>query len=139
MKKNLDKIIAQNIVSAQRCSEYGKGRQTFSYSRNHRRCGYGLKPLYIIRALSMVMTSKGSSFRCWTTKEPDQNGFPSYISYIDWKDPVDGKRYQVSFHTPEGLGGDLERFVQKGRPTHWAKTGSNNDTCYRLIERYGIK
>ena len=70
-------------------------------------------------------------------KDADQNGYPSYISYFDFK--INGKRYQVSFHTPKNLGKKLEKYVSTGRKTRWDRNpGGSVTACEKLIKYYNL-
>ena len=98
--------------------------------------GYDAKEEFILKSINLIRKNK-TQFNYWVEMAADQNGYPSYISYFDFK--IDGKRYQVSFHTPKNLGKKLEKHVSTGRKTRWNKNpGGSVMGCQALIKYYNL-
>lgn len=98
--------------------------------------GYNAKEEFILKSINLIRKNK-TQFNYWVEAAADQNGYPSYISYFDFK--IDGKRYQVSFHTPKSLGMKLEKYVSTGRKTRWDKNpGGSIMGCQALIKYYNL-
>lgn len=99
----LDKKVASLLIKAQMCSDSGKGigstygREKWKARSN--KWGYAHKPQLIFAAFDRISQLKGKS------------GFSFYIGYDSWNGmdvayfnfKLDGKRYQISFHMPEGI------------------------------------
>ncbi len=97
---------------------------------------YDAKEEFILKSINLIRKNK-TQFNYWVTKDADQNGYPSYISYFDFK--IDGKRFQVSFHTPKNLGKKLEKYVSSGRKTRWDRNpGGSIMGCQALIKYYNL-
>lgn len=131
-----DKKIARLIIRAQDCSDAGK--RISSGNREAEYLAYNGKSEQIILALKSIFGAKRTIFSAYSTKEPDQNGYPSILTYFEFN--VDGEEYQISFHTPyrEALQSGLTRFVGKGKETKWNGVygGSRNarDKLFELIK-----
>ena len=98
--------------------------------------GYDAKEEFILKSINLIRKNK-SQFNYWVEAAADQNGYPSLISYFDFK--LDGKRYQVSFHTPKNLGMKLQKYVSTGRKTRWDRNpGGSVTACKKLIEYYNL-
>ena len=98
--------------------------------------GYNAKEEFILKSINLIRKNR-SQFNYWVEAAADQNGYPSYISYFDFK--INGKRYQVSFHTPKNLGKKLEKYVSTGRKTRWDRNpGGSVMACKKLIEYYDL-
>jgi hypothetical protein len=98
--------------------------------------GYDAKEEFILKIINLIRKNK-THFNYWVTKDSDQNGYPSYISYFDFK--IEGKRFQVSFHTPKTIGKKLEKYVSTGRKTRWDRNpGGSVMACQKLIEYYNL-
>ena len=98
--------------------------------------GYDAKEEFILKSINLIRKNK-THFNYWVTKDSDQNGYPSYISYFDFK--INGKRYQVSFHTPNNLGKKLQKYVSTGRKTRWDRNiGGSVMACQALIKYYNL-
>lgn len=143
MRKNkydVNKQIAIYIISAQIASDAGK--QIFELNIGHlTRCpkhfGYQIKSWYLVQAINLIRKNQ-TDFHYWISEiEGDQNGFPSLITYFDWK--IDGKRYQASFHTPlNQVPPEMMGMAGSGRKTRWAKETSSRDTCLSLVNEYNL-
>ena len=97
---------------------------------------YDAKEEFILKSINLIRKNK-SQFNYWVEAAADQNGYPSIISYFDFK--LDGKRYQVSFHTPKNLGKKLEKYVSTGRKTRWDRNpGGSVMACQKLIKYYNL-
>jgi hypothetical protein len=100
-----------------------------------------VKTAYILNAIALIRSNDQDMFRYYVSgKTPDQNGFGSVIVYFDVK--LEGKRRQVSFHTPwnQVEGTILERLIGSGRKTRWDKNvGGSSDTCYDLAEYFHLR
>jgi len=136
--RNVDRYIAEAIVSTQVASDAGKCKYEITLKNNfamHE--GYDAKVHFQVRALEMIRNSKRSNFNYYVVRAEDQNGCDSVIVYFDFK--IDGKRYQVSFHNPYDRSYRLKKYIGSGRVTRW-----NNDRntsrygCIKLIEYYGL-
>ena len=135
--------VAKAIIAAQDGSDFAKGnaalplskRQT-RHTRNRRNGGYKCKVNYIILALNLIRKNQ-TDFSYYIERKEDQNGFPSIIVYFEIK--IEGKRIQVSFHTPLNKAGELEKLVSTGRRTRWNKRqGACQGACEELMDYFGI-
>lgn len=136
---NNDKNIARQIVLAQISSESGKGHDdlVIKEDRGPHRLGYGLKSRFIKNAINMINKSKESRISYWCVENPDQNGYPSIITYFLYRGPEG--RFQVSFHTPYNMAGSLIPFIGKGMKQRWNKViGGSHEACENLIEIFDL-
>lgn len=136
-----DKMIAKAIVSAQTASESGKSYVTDYLSGHDGRIalkGYVTKVLFIKRALDLC-NGRASSFRYYMTGQTgDQNGHASYITYFSFYDD-EGRRRQVSFHTPASLVKPIRRWIGKGTKMRWDRyIGGSSESCYVLSRMYNL-
>lgn len=144
--KDLNKMIARAIIAAQLCSDGGKrNRQLISQirrlSENYHFWdtqwieGYSNKTYWLNRAIQMINCSKEQIYHYWIQDSPDQNGYPSVIVYFNFK--LDGKRHQVSFHTPANQVTGMLKRNKTGRKTRWDnKTGGSRESCLLLFKTY---
>ena len=159
--KDVNSKIAGYICLAQQASDAGKGRYIVfrkkddksiemndgyvrrgrrDYQKNKKnyaqRNAYSVKEEFILRAINLIRNTK-SNFNYFIEASPDQNGFASYITYFDFK--IEGKRFQVSFHTPQNLGKKLEKYINTGRKTRWDHAvGGSVIACQELIKYYNL-
>ena len=125
------KRIAQMVVLAQDASDAGKGKNQLDETKMSRRysaTGYDAKLHYILSAIKLINSSRPCGWNYYVIKSPDQNGYPSYITYFQYKDSGN-TRYELSFHTPWDIGYELYPFLGKGRKTHW-----NGKRCGSLAD-----
>jgi len=120
---------------------------------------YALKLRYFMQAIKLIQNMKNSDFTFWVEAAPDQNGYPSIITYFELKrgivntyfqlkGSILNPRYekisvdhkiQVSFHTPLNLAPkELIKLVQKGKPTIWTKIAGDRDSIEYLAKHYNI-
>ena len=159
--KDVNSKIAGYICLAQQASDAGKGRYIVfrkkddksiemndgyvrrgrrDYQKNKKnyaqRNAYSVKEEFILRAINLIRNTK-SNFNYFIEASPDQNGFASYITYFDFK--IEGKRFQVSFHTPQNLGKKLKKYINTGRKTRWDHAvGGSVIACQELIKYYNL-
>lgn len=161
--KDVNSKIAGYICLAQQASDAGKGRYIvfrkkdgkindddygYGHGRRHgnrmtrnkknyaQRNAYSVKEEFILRAINLIRNTK-SNFNYFIEASPDQNGFASYITYFDFK--IEGKRFQVSFHTPQNLGKKLKKYINTGRKTRWDHAvGGSVIACQELIKYYNL-
>lgn len=146
-----DVACAKNIICAQLASDAGKQNRNLFHELEESFCSvisskyqkstwyynYGLKTVFIEKAIKMIDNCPRGMFNYFVELAPDQNRYASYIVYFDFK--IEGKRFQVSFHTPESLASDfIKSHAGKGRKTHWVGKASENFTdsreaCANLI------
>lgn len=124
MSNKIEKMIALELIKAQAASDAGKGidRIEYPHLRRYKYLGYGYKTIAIRRAIDLINSSPDTIFRYWVTRDEDQNGYDSLISYFSFK--YEKKRYQISFHTPLSQAESLMPFVGKGMKMHWNRKGS---------------
>jgi len=139
--KDINKTIAQAIVQAQIASDAGKGIYELSMKSHTKRSAehfkYGIKTLYILAAVKLIRCNKTNFNYYITSIEGDQNGYPSILVYFDFK--VNGKRQQVSFHTPlNQVPEEMKQISPSGRKTRWLKSVSSREACKLLIEEYKL-
>jgi hypothetical protein len=137
---DINRKIARLIVAAQISSDRGKYENAVDNGshtgRNARRYGYGVKTINIVNAINLIRANK-TQFNYWVVENPDQNGYPSIITFFEWK--VGDQRYQISFHTPWRLAKDLIPYVGTGRPTRWNKIfGGSREAARQLKEFYNL-
>jgi hypothetical protein len=128
---NTNEYIARYIIKAQIASDAGKGN-------NEIMDGYSLNAILIANAIKFIRGSKKCSFKYYVVKAPDQNGHSSILVYFDWRNPVDGNRYQISFRNPCNKAGPLLQYINTGRKTHLRKSTSNRSTCMKMKEAYNL-
>lgn len=151
----MERRILVLVLAAQGSSEMGKGNWDDTYSltsgdsRHKARNGYASKIDCEVSAIELINLYNSLKCRKGINRElkvnyyvegaPDQNGWPSYIVYFDFK--YRGMRYQVSFHNPEELveGSKLIRYVGKGRKTRWnRRIGGSADDIADLCRAYCV-
>ena len=133
--------IARLICLAEAASDSGKGFSVLNFRRtssdNANEYAYTAKPKYIRKAINLINSNPRLGWNYWVEQAPDQNGYDSVIVYFDYK--VNGKRIQVSFHTPLGIAGDLIRYIGKGRKTRWNKKLMGSiAACRMLINQFNL-
>lgn len=138
-----DRQVARAIVMAQMSSDAGKGKVWRDpipvKSRVVPNFGYAFKEPMIVRALMLIDSQKESVWHYYVEQTPDQNGFLSVLVYFETKDPVTGKRLQVSFHNPFWKCQYLPNWVGKGRKTRWNKrVGGSREDCDRIITIFNL-
>lgn len=144
MSRN-DRMIAKAIISAQYCSDAGKGRMIAfgEHDEPHSMRGpkhmkYDCKVNFILRAIKLIDGSK-SIFRYYVTEEPDQNGYPSILVYFFTTKKSCGEKLQVSFHSPAMLAGELKKYIGKGTVCRWDKRiGGSQEDCDKLAIRFNL-
>lgn len=119
----MDKKISMTIAMAQLASDCGKGLNAYEMSNerseyltawrkdhaelaklvgkaNYDRClkhQYKLKDQLIEQACQLIARSRSGEFHFWWGEDDRGNT----VVYFDWK--IEGKRYQCSFHRPDGI------------------------------------
>lgn len=136
-----NRMIAKAIVSAQTASDSGKGYICDYLSGHDNRIsqkGYMTKVLFIKRALELC-DGRQSTFRYYMTERTgDQNGHASYITYFSFYD-LNGKRKQISFHTPISLAKPILKWVGKGTHMRWDRyLGGSAESCNVLSNMYNL-
>ena len=143
---DLDKRIARALVAAQLCSDGGKrDRRLLTkiirftsddiFWKTQWNKGYSRKTFWLNRAIQMIDCSKEQDYHYWIENSPDQNGYDSVIVYFDFK--IDGKRHQISFHTPKNQVKGLLEKNKSGRKTRWDKEiGGSREAAYLLFQKY---
>lgn len=136
-----DAEIARLICLAEAASDSGKGFSVLTFRRtasdNANEYAYAAKPKYIRKAINLINSNPRLGWNYWVEQAPDQNGCDSVIVYFDYK--VNGKRIQVSFHTPLGIARDLIPFIGKGRKTRWNKKLMGSiAACKTLIRHFNL-
>ena len=141
----IEKQMLELVLAAQASSEVGKGYYYDTYlltsgnSKHRARMGYASKIDCEVRAIELINLLNSLKYRYGIKREltanyfvdgsPDQNGYPSYIVYYDFK--IAGMRYQISFHNPEYqvMESKLRKYIGKGRKTRWNRHpgGSQKD------------
>lgn len=112
---DIQKTIARNIILAQVASDGGKyiedimdiipGAKYTWYQ------GYSLKDIHIEKAMKMIAANSGKTGYYYTvTRDKNIN---SYLIYFSFK--LEGKRYQVSFHSFN----NWQKYLSKTQPTYW--------------------
>ena len=139
----IDERIARYIIKAQISSDAGKYIRNdtgsrYRIARSPEKFGYDMKTWYIYQALKLIRSNKQSMFNYYVTDyTPDQNGHSSIITYFDFN--IDGKRYQISFHTPEEkIPIELLRMCGTGRKTRWRKSVSSIDSTRALVKKFNL-
>lgn len=125
MSNKIEKMIALELIKAQVASDAGKGIDRINGHpclRRYKYLKYGYKTIAIRRAIDLINSSPDTIFRYWVTRDGDQNGYDSLISYFSFK--YEKKRYQISFHTPLSQAESLMPFVGKGMEMRWDRKGS---------------
>ena len=133
----LNTYVAKQICIAQICSDSGKGiyeltmkdEDTLSTAE---RQGYLGKDIAIQRAISKINSLKEKSgFHFYVTRDKGMMNCPCliYFSYY-----MNGKRYQVSFHS---YNYGFKRYIMKGTTHHqkWDR-GSSRINCEKLIQQF---
>ena len=121
-----DKKIATDIIRAQVASDGGKfivcPALDTMWGKFYKvfRQGYDAKDHNIEGAIRKIQSYKNSSFKFNVRRTPDQNGYPSYIIYFNYK--LNGERRQISFHSPANRGwSTYEKYCSKAGSNmiHW--------------------
>lgn len=115
------KKVAQLVVLAQDASDAGKGKRLISKTKMSKRysaTGYDAKLNYILMAIKMINSSRPCGWNYYVIGSPDQNGYPSFITYFQYKD-AGNTRYELSSQIPWSMETELYPFLRKGRKTHW--------------------
>lgn len=136
------RYIAKMVVLAQDASDAGKGMGILNMKMSDRftqYTGYYAKNKYISLALKRISTCKPCGWNFYVNKEDDQNGYPSVLTYFQYKDE-DGNRYDICFHTPLSQAeNSFAEFIGKGRKTHWnGKIGGARRDCQKLVELFDL-
>lgn len=133
----MNKKIARNIILAQIASDGGKGYRYFKGLVPKEDVayllGYDIKDDYILDAINMINRhGKSSGFSYYIGESDIDSWNESAIVYFNFK--IDGKRYQVSFHT---FGEEIiSRRYEKKNDTHstrWDKASSRR-AAMKLVE-----
>jgi len=139
----IDERIARYIIAAQAGSDSGKGIRGETGARKNVirgavRYGYTAKLPYLMNALRLLKTNKKSMFRWYVKQEDDQNGYDSILVYFNFH--IDGKPYQISFHTPYNLAPpELLDMVGKGTPTHWRRNPNSRESTRELVKKFHLE
>lgn len=135
MNTKVEKTLARYIVMAQRASDAGKciyELPTKSDPKYADRFGYAAKERYIVLALSILTSTRhAGSWRFYVVRTPDQNKYPSVLTYFEYGDR------QICFHTPLSKAGNLLKYAGHGTYTEWDH-GSSRDTANFLARKFGI-
>jgi hypothetical protein len=127
MGNDLDKKVAQLIIKAQMCSDSGKrvNNDYFhpGWKKRANKFRYSHKVELIIRAMDRIAQMHGTSGFHYSI---GNDGFD--IVYFDFK--IEEKRYQISFHIPEGVPKRYKKCNDK-HVTHWDHN-SSREACYAL-------
>lgn len=132
---NFDREIARTIVYAQVASDGGKRISDIAKINDHTypiwKKGYDAKDGLLMKAITLINKSDASAFRYFVSKG---NISGSTIVYFDFR--IEGRRYQVSFHT---FSSKVRRYtVKRGRyATRWDEK-SSRESCRLLAEAYGL-
>lgn len=136
--KDINKIIALDVVNAQACSDAGKGIEELQYrNTSMAQCfGYELKEEFIIKALRLIRSNKTNwHYSCVSCL--DQNGYMSILVYF--RTNINGSRIQISFHTPMNKASmELIKMSDSGENCYWTKSKKSRDNCQKLIEYYKL-
>lgn len=119
----LDPRVCKYLVLAQISSDAGKHIATdlvFAVPIGKVYCakGYDAKDTEIMKAIKTITHSKNSGFRFYV-KEVDGFYKRAFIVYFNFK--LDGKRYQISFHS---FNLKLGRYTNEKFSTRWDKKSS---------------
>lgn len=131
----INRYVAKQICIAQICSDAGKhlrelnmkDKKTLWKSEDQ---GYYGKDKAIQRAITKINSlGDKSGFHFYVTIDKDMMNDPCLIYFVFY---IDGKRYQVSFHTYER---SFEKYLKKGvsNRIRWDKK-SSRCSCKKLIE-----
>lgn len=123
----LDLRVCKYLVLAQIASDGGKhlwfGKDDLSNSLSigpvYRLKGYSVKDSEIIKAINTITRSKKSTGFHFYVKEVDGFRSRAFLVYFNFK--LDGKRYQISFHS---FNLKLEKFANDKFSTRWDKKSS---------------
>ena len=139
--KDINKKISELICNAQIASDAGKGIYELKFNNTKQsfseRGKYKVKDIYISKALYFIRKNK-TSFNYYIEEKPDQNGYPSYITYFETK--IESERIQISFHSPKRKADEMiKQNVGTGRKCRWDKnTKSSRLNCKKLIDYYNL-
>lgn len=134
------RAIAKAIVFAQLASDGGKGINDLVNEVNGKdacKCfslGYKAKDGNIFKAIDLINRQKSEEVRFYVRHAWDQNGYASYLVYFTFR--LNGKRLQVSFHSPDRGWSYLDKYCENTSATYWDKDSSRR-TCLILAERFG--
>lgn len=152
MKNKILKDIVVLIASAQRHSDEGKivrnqrraqkarwftddetiqeEHQDVLSFKNTKSCyGYNGKDKAIMSAIKMIDSHKYMGVNYFIKLNDNSE---AAIVYFNLK--LDGKRYQVSFHS---FSRELKKLAGKGSPCRWEKKVSSRETCQILLKLCG--
>ena len=103
----MNKKISELIARSQTASDGGKGINNFNSRKGKRdfQAGYNRKDEFILEAIRLILTTE-NNFKFAVVE--DKEGKANYIVYFSTK--VDGKNYQVSFHS---FNGKLAKYCRK--------------------------
>lgn len=136
----LNRYIAKQICIAQICSDAGKGIRELSFENDKTtlyksvESRYAGKDIAIQRAISKINSlGNKSGFHFYVTNKSGMSYYP-YIIYFDFK--VNGKRYQVSFHSGNDI---FEKYIKKGTShrSTWDHE-SSRQACQKLVDVFGF-
>jgi len=124
MNNNLDKKVASLLIKAQMCSDSGKhiidDYLRPEWKRRANKFGYNHKVQLICAAFDRISQLKGKSgFAFYVGYDYDLCMDVAYFNFT-----FEGKRYQISFHVPEGI------------PNRYFKANKNHYTKWNGI-RFG--
>lgn len=134
--------IAKAIVFAQLASDGGKKIYDLIDEVNckgaHRcfKMGYSTKDANILKAIDLINKTRSEEVRYSVIATEDQNGYDSSLIYFTFR--LNGKRHQVSFHSP-GMNKytAYRHYVKKSCTTHWDARVQSRWECLELAERFG--
>lgn len=141
--RNNAKDIARLVVLAQDASDAGKKLNIVRMNKNKRFTQYAeyyAKNKYIKLALKRISTCKPCGWNFYVHEEDDQNGYPSVLTYFQYKDKENGKRYDICFHTPAYQARQwFPEFIGRGRKTHWnGIIGGARRDCQALADHFDL-
>lgn len=135
----LCKKIAKHIILAQCASDGGKGislikdmlgdESLYSYE-----CGYGDKDHQIFSAMSLIARYHCKEFRYSVTRTDTcyARGSWCFLVYFTFK--LNGKRYQVSFHS---FNSGLYHYYKHSQNVYWDEKSSRR-SCVLLANHYNM-
>ena len=123
MKRNVDELIAIELVRAQIASDSGKGIHFLpdDFAGWEARTGYARKEQHILNAIRLIASNR-TRYLFWCEEAPDQNGYPSIITYFSYRG--ENGRMQISFHSPQRGDNPLRGWIGKGTRMHWNRKAS---------------
>ena len=128
--RNVNKEIAELLLRCQNASDGGKCIRMLCSSKKSvtdNSHGYRAKDTFIMLMLGMIADKNSESdFRFAVTP----GDCTPYLVYIQTR--IDGKKYQVSFHS---LDRRLERFMRKSFRIKWDH-GNSRDSAITIYKHY---